>query len=149
MARPSPREWIQAHLKRYLETNGEDGHLWDASLGGGEGLVPTLLLTTTGRKTGKRLQLPLIYGRDGDAYVIVASKGGHRAHPIWYLNLVANPEVELQVKAARLRARARTASGEERERLWRKMVELYAPYQRYQARTERQIPVVVLDPIAE
>jgi proline iminopeptidase len=139
--------WIQDHLRRYRETDGEDGHMWDATLGGGQGLCPTLLLTTIGRKTGKRLELPLIYGRHGDAYVIVASKGGHKAHPIWYLNLAANPEVEIQVKAERMRARARTAIGEERAELWQRMVELYGPYADYQARTDREIPVVVLDPI--
>jgi len=98
MAEPSSATslpaWIQNHLDRYLATNGEDGYLWDASVGGGKGLVPTLLLTTTGRKSGKRLTLPLIFGRSGDDYVVVASKGGAPAHPSWYLNLASNPDVE-------------------------------------------------------
>lgn len=138
--------WIKDHLKRYIESNGEDGHLWDASLGGGTGMVPTLLLTTTGRKSGEPLTLPLIYGRDGDAYVVVASKGGAPAHPAWYLNLAADPAVGVQVKAERFRARARTAAGDERARLWQQMVGIYAPYEKYQQMTEREIPVVVLDP---
>jgi deazaflavin-dependent oxidoreductase (nitroreductase family) len=145
---PELPEWIKDHLKRYIESNGEDGHLWDASLGGGTGMVPTLLLTTTGRKSGKPLTLPLIYGRAGDAYVVVASKGGAPAHPAWYLNLAADPEVQVQVKADRFAARARTSDGDERAQLWQQMVGIYAPYEKYQQMTEREIPVVVLDPIA-
>jgi proline iminopeptidase len=138
-------DWIRDHLQRYLSTNGEDGHLWDATLGGGTGLVPTLVLTTTGRKSGRPLTLPLIYGRAGDSYVVIASKGGAPQHPAWYLNLAANPEVEVQVKAERFRARARTASGAERAALWQQLVEIYHPYEKYQAATSREIPVVVLD----
>jgi deazaflavin-dependent oxidoreductase (nitroreductase family) len=137
--------WIKDHLTRYLATNGEDGHLWDATLGGGTGMCPTLLLTTVGRKTGEPLTLPLIYGRTGDAYVVIASKGGAPAHPAWYLNLAANPEVGVQVKAERFAARARTASGAERSALWKMMVDIYHPYEKYQAATAREIPVVVLD----
>ena len=138
-------DWIRDHLQRYLSTNGEDGHLWDATLGGGTGLVPTLVLTTTGRKSGRPLTLPLIYGRAGDSYVVIASKGGAPQHPAWYLNLAANPEVEVQVKAERFRARARTATGAERAALWQQLVEIYHPYEKYQAATSREIPVVVLD----
>ena len=137
--------WIQDHLTRYLATDGEDGHLWDATLGGGTGLCPTLLLSTTGRKSGETLTLPLIYGTTGSSYVVIASKGGAPAHPAWYLNLEANPVVGVQVKADRFTARARTASGAEREALWTQMVEVYHPYEKYQAATSRLIPVVVLD----
>jgi deazaflavin-dependent oxidoreductase (nitroreductase family) len=148
MAEPSSATslpaWIQNHLDRYLATDGEDGYLWDASVGGGKGLVPTLLLTTTGRKSGKRLTLPLIFGRWGTDYVVVASKGGAPAHPAWYLNLASNPDVEVQVKADKFKARAYTAQGEERTALWRKMIEIYGPYEQYQQRTDREIPVVVL-----
>jgi proline iminopeptidase len=144
---PQLPDWIKDHLQRYLASNGEDGHLWDATLGGGTGLVPTLVLTTTGRKSGKPLTLPLIYGRAGNSCVVIASKGGAPQHPAWYLNLEANPEVEVQVKAECFRARARTASGEERAALWRQMVEIYHPYEKYQAATSREIPVVVLDPV--
>lgn len=137
--------WIADHLRRYLATNGADGYLWDAKLGGGEGLVPTLLLTTTGRKSGRPLTMPLIFGMSGKHYVLVASKGGAPQHPAWYLNLAANPEVGVQVKAEKFKARARTATGAERTRLWEQMVALYSPYADYQKKTDRQIPVVVLE----
>jgi len=140
-------DWISDHLARYQATDGADGYLWDASLGGGEGMIPTLLLTTIGRKSGKDLTLPLIFGQDGPRYLIVASKGGAPEHPGWYLNLQAHPEVRLQVKAKKLEARAHTAGPEERPALWAKMVEIYAPYAQYQTKTDRQIPVVVLTPI--
>lgn len=130
--------WIADHLKSYLETNGEEGHIWNG--------VPTLLLTTTGRKSGEPLQLPLIYGQDGPNYIIVASKGGAPGHPAWYLNLEANPEVELQVKADRFKARARTATAEEKPALWKKMTEIWPAYDEYQGRTSREIPVVIIEP---
>src|SRR5271167_2141752 len=110
---PGLPAWIQDHLSRYIATDGADGYLWDASLGGGKGLVPTLLLTTTGRKSGRVLTLPLIFGRSGANYVVVASKGGAPAHPAWYLNLQAKPEVQLQVKADKFTALAHTADAEE------------------------------------
>lgn len=141
---PKLPAWIQDHVDRYLASNGEDGYLWDASVGGGKGMVPTLLLTTTGRKSGRRLTLPLIFGRSGDDYVVVASKGGAPAHPAWYLNLEAHPEVEVQVKADKFKARARTAQGPERTPLWSQMVGIYGPYQDYQKKTAREIPLVVL-----
>lgn len=139
--------WIADHLSRYIATDGADGYLWDASLGGGKGLVPTLLLTTVGRKSGKSLTLPLIFGRSGVNNVIVASKGGAPTHPAWYLNLQANPEVHVQVKAEKFSARAYTAEGAERAALWSKMVDIYGPYAQYQTKTDRQIPVVVLKPV--
>jgi deazaflavin-dependent oxidoreductase (nitroreductase family) len=141
---PKLPAWVQDHITRYVATDGADGYLWDARVGGGKGFVPTLLLTTTGRKSGRALTLPLIFGHFDDEYVIVASKGGAPAHPAWYLNLEAHPEVHLQVKADKFRARARTATGEERAKLWPKMVEIYQPYTDYQAKTAREIPVVVL-----
>jgi deazaflavin-dependent oxidoreductase (nitroreductase family) len=140
-------DWIKNHLARYIATDGAEGYLWDASLGGGKGLVPTLLLTTIGRKSGNALTLPLIFGRSGPNYVIVASKGGSPTHPAWYLNLQANPEVQVQVKAEKFTARTHTAEGTERALLWPKMVEIYEPYEQYQAKTDRQIPVVVLTPV--
>jgi proline iminopeptidase len=143
---PKLPNWIQDHLRRYLATNGEDGHIIDLSKAGG-GLVPTLLLTTKGRRTGNPSLLPLIYGEADGAYVIIASKGGDAHHPAWYLNLAADPNVEIQVKDKRMHATARVAQGEERAELWHKMVELYPPYTDYQAKTEREIPVVVLDPV--
>lgn len=137
MPEPKLPDWIADHLRRYRETNGADGHLWRG--------VPTLLLTTKGRKSGKPLQLPLIYGQDGARYVIVASKGGAPEHPGWYQNLVAEPHVELQVAADKFRARARTAEAGERERLWKLMAKIWPAYDEYQAKTAREIPVVVLE----
>ena len=138
--------WIREHVELYLQ-DGEAGHYWDASLGGGEGMLSTLLLYTRGRRTGNTSVLPLIYRPTGDGgYVVIASKGGAPAHPAWYLNLEANPNVHLKIANDELDAVARVAEGEERERLWNLMVDYYAPYTDYQAATQRQIPVVVLDP---
>ncbi|HEX4025831.1 MAG TPA: nitroreductase family deazaflavin-dependent oxidoreductase [Steroidobacteraceae bacterium] len=144
---PGLPDWIKDHLSRYVATDGADGYLWDASRGGGKGLVPTLLLTTIGRKSGNALTLPLIFGRSGPNYVVVGSKGGAPAHPAWYLNLQANPQVRVQVKAEKFSAIAHTAGAEERAALWPKMVEIYGPYAQYQTKTDRQIPVVVLKPV--
>jgi len=138
--------WIREHLELY-QRDPEAGHYWDAALAGGEGMLTTLLLATTGRKSGNTLTLPLIYRPTGDGgYCIIASKGGAPAHPAWYLNLAATPTVGVQVASERFDAIARVAEGEERDRLWQLMVDYYAPYTDYQAATERQIPVVVLDP---
>jgi deazaflavin-dependent oxidoreductase (nitroreductase family) len=146
---PDLPSWIQDHLRRYLESEGEDGHMWDASSAGGSGVFPTLLLTTTGRRSGEPRMLPLIYGKTEGGYVIVASKGGFPQHPAWYLNLVAEPQVRLQVGAEKLSARARTAEADERSRLWDEMVTVYSPYSEYQTRAGREIPVVVLEPSGE
>jgi proline iminopeptidase len=121
--------------------------MWDASVAGGRGLVPTLLLTTRGRKSGAPRVLPLIYGKTPRGYVVVASKGGAPSHPAWYRNLSAHPEVEVQVGPQTFQARARTATGGERSALWKQMVEIYPPYDDYQRRTAREIPVVVLEPL--
>jgi deazaflavin-dependent oxidoreductase (nitroreductase family) len=110
-------------------------------------MITTLLLTTKGRKSGLSLTLPLIYGKTDSGYCVIASKGGAPAHPAWFLNLEASAEVGLQVKADKFAARARVASGDERTALWQQMVGIYAPYTDYQAATEREIPVVVLEPI--
>ena len=136
---------VRPHVKLYLE-DPERGRLWDSSPFGGPGILPCLLLVTRGRKTGKTSMLPLIYGEAGDAFVIIASKGGAPAHPAWYLNLEAEPECEIQVGKDHHRVRARTAEGEEREELWHLMADLYPPYNDYQVEAkDRQIPVVVLD----
>ena len=151
MAEPSAPsklpDWMQHHVNRYIASDGTDGYMWDSSVGGGTGMIATLLLTTVGRRSGNVLTLPLIFGRSGNDYVIIASKGGAPTHPAWYLNLQANPEVSLQVKADKFRARARTATGAERAALWSRMVESFAPYARYQEKTGREIPVVVLTPL--
>ena len=146
MANFSEVPWIAKHIELY-KTDPEKAHMWDASEAGGTGQLATLLLTTTGRKSGEPRALPLIYGKTGDSYVIIASKGGMPNHPIWYLNLETKPECELMVGAKAVSARARVATGEERERIWAEMAEIYPPYLDYQKATEREIPVVVLDPI--
>jgi deazaflavin-dependent oxidoreductase (nitroreductase family) len=145
----SQMDFIRKHIELYRR-DPEKAHLWDSTPGGGPGVLPTLLLTTTGRKTGEPRDVPLIYGevpgRDG-AYVIVASRGGTPTHPVWFLNLEADPECELQVGPRHVRARARVTEGAERERLWRRMAEIYPPYDEYQKSAgARTIPVVVLEP---
>jgi proline iminopeptidase len=126
------------HVRRYRETDGEVGHIWkeDATI---------LLLTTTGRRTGRETTTPLIYGLDGDTPVIVASQGGAPDHPGWFKNLSKNPEVGVQILGDRFRARARVAEGEERERLWELMNQVWPHYDEYATRTDRVIPVVVLE----
>jgi proline iminopeptidase len=126
------------HVRRYVETDGEVGYTWR------EG-APILILTVNGRKSGKQYSTPLIFGEDGDNYVIVGSQGGAPQHPDWYLNLAETPEVGVQVKADKFRARARTAEGDERDRLWKRMNEIWPHYDEYQTKTERPIPVVVLE----
>ena len=128
----------EEHVRRYRETGGEVGHIWKER-------STILLLTTTGRKTGEPRTTPLIYAQDGDRYVIVASKGGAPEHPGWYENLQKTPEVELQVLDEVFPARARTAAGEERVQLWRKANEVWPHYAEYQQKTDREIPVVVLE----
>lgn len=128
------------HVRRYEETDGEEGHIW---LNG----VPCLVLTTTGRKTGKERKFALIYQEHEGNYVIVASKGGAENHPGWYLNLVDNPDVTVQVGADKFPAKARTASGAERAALWSTMAAVWPDYDKYQANTEREIPVVALEPV--
>jgi F420H(2)-dependent quinone reductase len=108
--------------------------------------APVVLVESIGRRSGKRRTHPLMCGEDGDNLVIVASKGGIDAHPAWYLNLMANPETTAHWRGERRRVRAREAEGAERERLWEKMVGVYRPYASYQRRTERRIPIVVLEP---
>lgn len=135
----SPTPWVKEHIRVYTESGGQQGHEWR------EG-VPTLLLSVQGRKSGTWHRTALIYGRDGADYVIVASKGGAPDDPQWYRNLVANPEVALQVGPDVLRARARTAAGDERARLWEAMAQIWPDYDNYARQTAREIPVVVLEP---
>lgn len=129
----------QDHVERYEATDGEEGHDWQGT--------QTLLLTTTGRKSGEPRTTPLIYAPSDDAYMIVASKGGSDTPPAWYLNLSENPEVEVQVKGDRFKAHARTASAEEKPEMWQAMVAEWPDYDAYQQRTAREIPVVVLERI--
>ena len=127
------------HVERYRATEGEEGHDWQGT--------QTLLLTTIGRKTGEPRTTPLIYGQHNGDYLVVASKGGSSTPPAWYRNLSENPEVELQVKDSRLKARARDASPEEKPELWKTMTAEWPAYDEYQERTDREIPVVVLEPV--
>jgi deazaflavin-dependent oxidoreductase (nitroreductase family) len=108
--------------------------------------APVLLLTTIGRRSGRALTVPLLYLRDGDRFVCVASKGGMDHHPLWYLNLEAHPDVEVELAGVVTEVRARTATPDERAALWPRLVEMYGDYADYQQRTERVIPVVILTP---
>ncbi|HZG62000.1 MAG TPA: nitroreductase family deazaflavin-dependent oxidoreductase [Rubrobacteraceae bacterium] len=136
----SPTGWVAEHVDRYVETDGREGHEWRG--------VPTLLLTTRGRKSGKLRRTALIYGKDGEGrYLLVASKGGAPEHPSWYLNLAAHPEVEVQVGADKFAARARTADAREKPRLWQLMTSIWPDYDGYQKKTGRDIPVVIVERI--
>ncbi|MGW0484914.1 nitroreductase family deazaflavin-dependent oxidoreductase [Nonomuraea sp. NPDC003214] len=125
------------HVRRYRETDGAEGHDWNGTT--------VLLLTTKGRTSGDPYTTPLIYQRHGDDLVLVASKGGDPDHPDWYKNLLADPEVEAQVKGDRFKARARTATPEERPELWRLMAAAWPDYDEYTKKTDREIPIVVLE----
>lgn len=125
------------HVRRYRETDGEEGHDWQGTT--------TLILTTTGRRSGEQRSTPLIYQQAGDAYAIVASNGG-AAPPAWFLNLLENPEVDVQVKGDRFSAKARVATAEEKPELWKTMVAAWPQYDEYQAKADREIPVVLLEP---
>lgn len=141
-------DWISSHVRSYLASGGTEGHLWDSTPVGGPGPLPCLLLLTKGRKSGKKITVPLIYGETGDGrYVIIASRGGTPTHPDWYLNLTADPQVKIQVGTERMNAVASTCTDEaERDALWKKMAVIYPPYDAYQSMTERRIPVVILEP---
>jgi deazaflavin-dependent oxidoreductase (nitroreductase family) len=127
------------HVQRYRETDGKVGYEWNG--------VHTLLLTTTGRRSGAPRTRALIFGRDGDDYLVVASMGGAPQHPAWYLNLGANPRATVQVEGDVFEAEARTAPAEEKPRLWGIMRDVWPNYDVYQSRIERDIPVVVLQPL--
>ena len=128
----------QDHVDRYRATDGAEGHDWR------EGST-ILLLTTRGRKTGNPTTTPLIYDLDGDDPVIVASKGGAPEHPGWYRNILKSNHVDVQIKGEKFHAHARTAEGEERDRLWKQMNKMWPHYDEYQTKTDREIPVVVLE----
>ena len=110
------------------------------------GGAPICIVTTTGRRSGRPRAVPLLYMRDGEDIVVVASKGGMPQHPDWYLNVAANPEVEMEIGDHSERYVARTADTEERASLWPRLVEVYSSYDDYQARTDREIPVVICSP---
>jgi deazaflavin-dependent oxidoreductase (nitroreductase family) len=128
----------EEHVQRYQETDGEVGYIWNG--------VPTLLLTTTGRKSGEARTTPLIFGRDGSNYLVVASMGGAPQHPNWYQNLLADQSARIQVRGDHLDVVTRTAEDDEKPRLWKIVTEVWPNYDVYQSRTDRVIPVVVLSP---
>jgi deazaflavin-dependent oxidoreductase (nitroreductase family) len=140
MANLSFRILGSVHKRVYRLTGGK--------VGGKIGKAPVLLLTTTGRKSGQPRTNPLLYTRAGDGYAVIASKGGAAQHPLWYLNLQANPHAEVTVGRETRHVHARDAQGDERERLWRALTDLYSGYDRYAQKTSRKIPVVVLEPAA-
>src|SRR5262249_51595536 len=130
----------QKHVQRYQETEGEVGHIWKRG-------SKILLLTTKGRKTGNATTTPLIYEQDGDNYVIVASKGSAPQDPGWSRTPGKTRDVGARVGGALFHAHARTAEGEERDRLWKLVIRQWPDYDTYQMRTDREIPVVVLEPV--
>lgn len=146
--KPAPHlsDWAREHLARYLATDGAEGEHWPSAVAPQYGAVPALLLTVTGRQSGERYIMPLYYGETEGRHIIIASKGGADVHPGWYLNVLADPRVQVQVGRKKFDAIARTATGAERQRLWDFMVRHYPPYGEYQVKTTREIPVVVLDP---
>ncbi|MFD9904405.1 nitroreductase family deazaflavin-dependent oxidoreductase [Streptomyces sp. NPDC059063] len=132
----SPTGWVAEQARLYEESDGTEG---TTVMG-----VPCLLLDYRGRRSGQWRRTVLIYGRDGDDYLIVASNGGAPAHPLWFVNLQDEPDVRLRVGRERFTARAETLSREEKARVWPGLVELFARYAEYQRKTERDIPVVRL-----
>lgn len=139
-------EFVARHRESYLSSGGLEGHILDYRHLGGHRFTTTLLLETVGRKTGEKRITPLIYGDTGGEVVIIASKGGADIHPAWYLNLAAMPEVRFQIGGQAFRASWREPQGEERDRIWAFMADLYPPYRDYQAATDRRIPIVCLVP---
>ncbi|MGW6742258.1 nitroreductase family deazaflavin-dependent oxidoreductase [Streptomyces sp. NPDC055025] len=137
----SPTGWVAEQARTYEESDGARG----TTIQG----VQCLLLDYRGRRTGQLRRTVLIYGRDGDDYLLVASKGGADEHPLWYLNLEADPDVRLRVGAERFAARAETLSAQEKARVWPGLVELFPPYEEYQKKTDRDIPVVRLTRVAD
>ncbi|MFF7309505.1 MULTISPECIES: nitroreductase/quinone reductase family protein [unclassified Streptomyces] len=134
----SPTGWVATHVRRYVASEGSKGHIWYGK--------PTLLLTTRGRSSGALRRTGLIYGEDQGNYVVVGSNGGSDRHPHWYLNLLAEPRVRVQVAADTFEAVAREAEEGERDRLWEAMTVIFPQYKSYRKKTDRKIPVIVLEP---
>jgi deazaflavin-dependent oxidoreductase (nitroreductase family) len=136
----SALDWVAEHTRKYVDSGGADGYLWRG--------YPTIVLTTRGRKSGNLRRNALIYGRDGDDFILIASYGGRPTHPLWYLNLSAEPSVTIQERSDVFACTASTVpEGAERDRLWAQMVALFPTYADYQAKTERRIPVVRCRPV--
>jgi deazaflavin-dependent oxidoreductase (nitroreductase family) len=137
-ATDSTWDWVAEHTRRYLASGGTEGHEWNG--------LRTLVLATTGRRTGEPRRTCLIYGTSGDDFVVVASKGGDDQDPAWFRNLEADPSVGVQVGTRRFTARARVASPAERERLWPEMVRIFPLYDEYAQKADRVIPIILLTP---
>jgi deazaflavin-dependent oxidoreductase (nitroreductase family) len=140
----SPTGWVRDHIRQYIESNGERGHRWRG--------LPTLLLTTRGRKTGQLRRTALIYGQADGKYLLVASNGGADQHPLWYLNLCANPTVEIQVGPDKFTGQARTANAAEKLALWPVMSKIFPTYDAYAkqaGKAGREIPLVIVEPIPQ
>lgn len=142
-------DWYKDHIRTYRETDGREGHYIDLSELGGIERAPTLLLKTIGRKSGKEFIMPLVYGRHGDDYVIVASYGGAPQHPAWFLNMQAAEEIAFQVGEQHFVGSWRVAEGEEHDAIWAHMLTVHPAYADYQTKTTRHIPVIVLKPTRE
>lgn len=145
---PGMHDWQEQHLRSYLRSGGAQGHLYDFDPINGEGYQPICLIKHVGRKTGRKLISPLIYGMVEGELVIVASKGGSPAHPAWYLNIADATEIELQVATQAFRATLREPNDAERQRIWDQMVAIYPPYAEYQESTDRLIPLVLMKPLS-
>jgi deazaflavin-dependent oxidoreductase (nitroreductase family) len=130
-------KWVANHIKRYVESDGKDGHSYQGML--------SLLLTTRGRKSGKLYRTALFYGEDNGRYLLVPSNGGSDDAPSWYLNMLENPTVELQVGAEKFTAQARIATPEEKPALWQIMAKIFPRYNTYQKQSARELPVVILE----
>ena len=136
----APQKWAtKLHASLFRATSGRIGGRMVGS--------PVLLLVTTGRRTGQRRTAPLLYLEDLGRYVVVASNGGAAKSPVWWLNLQADPEATVEIGSRKISVRATEARGEEKARLWKKLVRMYGPYESYQKKTDREIPVVVLEPV--
>jgi deazaflavin-dependent oxidoreductase (nitroreductase family) len=147
---PNLPQWMKEHSEKYLSSGGKEGHIYTIDRPGSPSMtVPSLMLTTTGRKSGEKYLFPLFYGSTGKSYFVIASKGGAPEHPGWYRNILGDSDVEIQVGTMKTKAKARTATGEERAKLWDEAVKFFPPYADYKVKAAgREIPVVVLDPVA-
>jgi deazaflavin-dependent oxidoreductase (nitroreductase family) len=140
-----PSKFQNTMVRQYMKVAVSLYKVSGGSIGGKMRGAPVLLLTTSGRKTGNPYTNPLIYGKDGDRFVVIASYGGAPQHPGWWRNLLKTPKATVQVGKESFTVTASEATGEERDRLWTLMTGLYADYDAYQKKTDRQIPVVILE----
>ncbi len=140
-------QWMKDHVDRYLKSGGKDGHMYTTNSPTSRAQRAVAAARHQGAQDRQEAPLPAVLWRTGKGYFLVASKGGAPDHPGWYKNILANPEVELQVGTKTMKAKARTASGPERQKLWDNAITWWPPYVDYQKKTQREIPVVVLDPV--